>query len=209
MPNKSRSMAHPWLNGWKLRKNHLKCLDPNTSEGQVARWMWQGPGKVQLNVSCLEAWLVGDFERECGETSYLLHMIVYDWLWWFMIAYADFQIHAVSLFLPWFCMCDLSNCRCFMAHISFAPKDGSRLDFYILSGDHAEMRRRQRGQHEPMKDCWTGVEKSRSQTGKTGQKRPTFVIYSCKMIKIQVLKCTTNVCLGHEQVKIIWFTQFG
>jgi len=45
--------------------------------------MWQGPGKVQLNVSCL---------------------------------------------------------------------DGSRLDFYILSGDHAEMRRRQRGQHEPMKE---------------------------------------------------------
>lgn len=81
MPKKSRSMAHPWLNGWKLRKKHLKCLDPNTSEGQVARWMWQGPGKVQLNVSCLEAWLVGDFERECVEPSYLLHMIVYDCLW--------------------------------------------------------------------------------------------------------------------------------
>lgn len=97
----------------------------------------------------------------------------------------------------------ITPCRCFMAHISFAPKDGSRLDFYILSGDHAEMRRRQRGQHEPMKDCCTRVEKSRWQTGKTGQKRPTFVIYSCKMIKIQVLKCTTNVCLGHEQVKII------
>ena len=173
MPKKSRSMAHPWLNGWKLRKNRLKCLDPNTSEGQVARWMWQGPGKVQLNVSCLEAWLVGDFERECGETSYLLHMIVYDWLWWFMIVYADFQIHAVSLFLTWFCMCDLWNspCWCFMAQISFAPKDGSRLDFYILSGDHAEMRRRQRGQHEPMKDCCTPVEKSRWQTGKIWAKK--------------------------------------
>ena len=36
---------------------------------------------MQLNASCLEAWLVGDFERECREcveTSHVLRMIVYD-----------------------------------------------------------------------------------------------------------------------------------
>eukprot|EP00435_Cladocopium_sp_Y103_P055140 s1592_g18.t1 len=52
--------------------------------GHVAHWMWQGPGRVQVNASCM---------------------------------------------------------------------DGSRLDFYVISGDAAEMRRRQRGQHTPvMKD---------------------------------------------------------
>lgn len=62
----------------------MKTVIRDIPPGQVARWIFQGPGMVQLNASCM---------------------------------------------------------------------DGARLDFYVISGDRDEMRRRQRGHHTPvMKD---------------------------------------------------------
>lgn len=151
----------------------------------------KGPIERQLFGSLVCWWL---WEGMCGNILFA----AYDCLWWFMIEFLQiFKYTQCHYFLLDFvCVTSRIPCRCFMAHISFAPKGGSRLDFYVLSGDHAEMRRRQRGQHEPMKDGWTWVEKSRWQTGKTQQKRPTFVIYLCKIFKMQVLKCTTNCVWG-------------
>ena len=34
------------------------------------------------------------------------------------------------------------------------PQDGARLDFYVISGDRDEMRRRQRGHHTPVMKDW-------------------------------------------------------